>query len=103
MERRLLQRPFSQGERRNGYRRVQKSIIGRNVRVGEVAKDVTLPDTCKKMENIPCFAGTNTKYRQKPRLAILILSSRLTHWIIDLPDQESSFLGSNVNLSNAPS
>lgn len=48
MERRLLQRPFSQGERRNGYRRVQKSIIGRNVRVGEVAKDVTLPDTCKK-------------------------------------------------------
>lgn len=55
MERRLLQRPFSQGERRNGYRRVQKSIIGRNVRVGEVAKDVTLPDTCKKMENIPCL------------------------------------------------
>lgn len=69
MERRLKQKPFSQRERRNGYRRVQKSIIGRNVRVGEVAKDVTLPDTYK---NIPCSAGTNSNYRQKPRLAILI-------------------------------
>lgn len=100
MERRLLQRPFSQGERRNGYRRMQKSIIGRNVRVGEVAKDVTLPDTCKK------FRASQEEIQstgKSPVWQSLFSPAGELTGIIDLPDQERRFLGSNVNLSNVPS